>query len=77
MAENKKKQSGYAILKAKLVKKDQEIESLKSIISSERAAATILNTDLLKEQQTVRELRNLYATAVDHMGWLRRRIYGY
>lgn len=76
MAENKK-QSSYAILKAKLVEKDQEIESLKSIISTERNKSDLLTLDLFKEQQTVKELRDLYTETVNHMGWLRRLIYGY
>lgn len=76
MAENKK-QSSYAILKAKLVEKDQEIESLKSTISTERNKSDLLTLDLFKEQRTVRELRDLYTEAVNHMGWLRRLIYGY
>ena len=83
MAENKK-QSGYAILKAKLVKKDQEIESLKNsvsaltnTVSSERNKVNILSADLLKEQETSKQLRDMYVKAVNHMGWLRRLIYGY
>ena len=76
MTENKK-QSSYAILKAKLVEKDQEIESLKSIISTERNKSDLLTLDLFKERQTVKELHDLYTEAVNHMGWLHRLIYGY
>lgn len=83
MSENKK-QSGYAILKAKIAKKDQEIEKLKTDIKQLKvdnanlsANYGIMENNFNTWRNRAQELSKQLATAIKQMGWLRRKIYNY
>jgi hypothetical protein len=82
MKEEKKKLSGYAILKAKLVKKDAEIAELKNRLSESNVLQLEQDMAFWKSrchslEDKVKYLLTSLDTAISQMGWLRRLIYHY
>lgn len=77
MEEKKKNKSGYAILKSKLAKKDIEIAELKEELAKKTQQLINEHNKLVDWYNKAKALDKSLSEAIDHMGWLRRKIFKY
>lgn len=76
-SENKVRKSGYAYLRAKLVKKDEEIANLKAEMVRLRMHLSRAEEQCSQEREKNKSLNNMLQEVIQRMGWLRRFIYNY
>ena len=76
-SEHKVRKSGYAYLRAKLVKKEEEIANLKAEMVRLRMHLSLAQERYSQEQERNKLLNNMLQEVIQRMGWLRRFIYNY